>query len=80
MLEYCSVGALDAVIKELDRGLSEEAIKIVTRQALEVRSTRYYLHQFLQSRCEKLISYFTFYHNLSISSCSSNILESSVKI
>ena len=37
MLEYCAMGAMDAILKDLDRGLEEEAIKHVTQQALEVR-------------------------------------------
>ena len=36
MLEFCALGAMDSILKELDRGLDEEAIKIVTKQTLEV--------------------------------------------
>ena len=36
MLEYCVLGAMDSILKDLDRGLGEETIKIVTKQALEV--------------------------------------------
>ena len=37
MLEFCALGAMDSILKELDRGLDEEAIKIVTKQTLEVK-------------------------------------------
>ena len=37
MLEFCALGAMDSILKELDRGLDEEAIKIITKQTLEVK-------------------------------------------
>ena len=30
------MGAMDSILKDLDRGLEEETIKIVTKQSLEV--------------------------------------------